>query len=408
MHRVAVTGIGVISPLGNSPGEVLRAILQGSSGLTPHPWEWRGETYHLPVGVSHLPEGILSPQELRRYDRVVHLGLVAAHLGYEDAGKPSAKPERMGVFMGVGFGGIGTLLEEEEVRRNRGAHRVSPYLIPAIIPNTVAGRIAERFNLQGANLTISNACAASAVAIGEGYRRIRSGELDIAFCGGAEAPITPLALAGFFSMRALSPTLEGCQPFSKNRKGFALAEGAAVLVLENYEQARSRATKIYGEIIGYACNADAYHVTDPDPEGKGAERVVRSALKDAGKNPEDMDYINAHATGTPRGDAAEARMIARVFSPARGKVPWVSSTKGMTGHLLGAAGALEAVISLLALQSGILPPNLPLGDPEFPLPLVRECGLQVPLRTVLSTSFGFGGVNAVLIFARPDLQIEHH
>jgi 3-oxoacyl-[acyl-carrier-protein] synthase II len=314
----------------------------------------------------------------------------------------------MGVFMGVGFGGIGTLLEEEEVRRNRGAHRVSPYLIPAIIPNTVAGRIAERFNLQGANLTISNACAASAVAIGEGYRRIRSGELDIALCGGAEAPITPLALAGFFSMRALSPTLEGCQPFSKNRKGFALAEGAAVLVLENYEQARSRATKIYGEIIGYACNADAYHVTDPDPEGKGAERVVRSALKDAGKNPEDMDYINAHATGTPRGDAAEARMIARVFSPARGKVPWVSSTKGMTGHLLGAAGALEAVISLLALQSGILPPNLPLGDPEFPLSLVRECGLQVPLRTVLSTSFGFGGVNAVLIFARPDLQIEHH
>jgi 3-oxoacyl-[acyl-carrier-protein] synthase II len=406
VNRVVVTGIGVISPLGNSPGEILKAITEGTPGLISYPFSWRGETYNLPVGISRLPEGILSPHDLRRYDRVVQLGLSAAYLSYEDAGKPTAKPERMGVFMGVGFGGISTLLEQEETLRERGAHRVSPYLIPAIIPNTLAGRVAEIFHCEGANLTISNACAASAVAIGEGFRRIRSGELEVALCGGAEAPITPLALAGFFSMRALATTPQGCQPFSRTRNGFALAEGAAVLVLEDYERAQARATKIYAEILGYACNADAYHITDPDPEGKGAERVVRSALKDAGIRPEDVDYINAHATGTPRGDSAEAQMILRVFS--RGTPPWVSSTKGMTGHLLGGAGALEAVISLIALRSGILPPNLPCDDPEFPLRLVLERGKQIPLQIVLSTSFGFGGVNAALIFSRPDLPIEHH
>lgn len=408
MHRVAVTGIGIVSPLGNSLAELTEAIFTGRCGLSPYPWEWRGKSYLLPVGKAQLPENLLSSRELARYDRVVHLGLAAALLAYEDAGKPRVSSEKMGVFMGVGFGGIATLLQEEEVRRNQGIHRVSPYLIPAIIPNTLAGLIAERFQCLGPNLTLGNACAASAVAIGEAYRSIRRGELKIVLAGGSEAPLVPLALAGFFSMRALAHDFEGCQPFSRKRQGFALSEGAAVLVLEEYENAQARKTRIYGEIIGYSCSAEAYHVTDPDPEGKGGERVVCQALMDARIAREDVDYINAHATGTPRGDAAEARMIERVFHSRKGNPPWVSSTKGLTGHLLGAAGALEAVISLMALKSGILPPNLPCSEPEFPLRLVLKPGMQVPLRTVLSCSFGFGGVNAALIFASPDLGIEHH
>lgn len=369
---------------------------------------WRGEELSLPVGTVEIPEGLISPKERKRYDRVVHLGLAAALLAYEDAGKPTASPERMGVFMGVGFGGLTTLLEEEEVRRSRGNQRVSPYLVPAIIPNILAGRIAEELHCEGANLTISNACAASAVAIGEAYRSIQRGELDLAIAGGAEAPLTDLALAGFFAMHALAPELRGCQPFSRTRKGFALSEGAAVLILEEYERALSRKTRIYGEIIGYAIGADAYHVTDPEPEGKGAESVVRRALREASLKPEELDYINAHATGTPRGDAAEAKMIERVFHRPGITPPWVSSTKGLTGHLLGAAGALETVISLIPLKSGILPPNLPCEDPEFSLRLVRTPGIQVPVRTVLTTSFGFGGTNAALLLRTPPLEIEYH
>lgn len=405
-QRVAVTGIGVLCPLGHSAAELSESLFRGRSGLKPLALPHRHGQIETLAGVvsSEFPD--LDAKQKRRLDRCSLLALQAACDAVRDARLAAPLAATSGVFVGSGFGGIATLLEQASVLDSRGPGRVSPFLVPAAIANAAAGYIAERFVVTGPNLTTVTACAAGANAIGEAWLRLQRGEISLAIAGGCEAPLTALAIAGFQNMRALAPAHVGCRPFAADRAGFAMGEGAAMLVLEPWQAALERRATIYAELSGYAVSADAHHITDPDPQGRGAETAVRQALRQAGITPEMVDYVNAHGTGTPAGDIAEAQMLARVFY--REPRPWVSSSKGQLGHLLGAAGAVEAVISVLALQSGILPANLPVAqpDPACPLRLVQQPGQQAPLRHVISNSFGFGGVNAVLVFSRADLGVK--
>lgn len=406
-RRVVVTGVGVCSPLGNGPGAVLESLRTGRSGLRPVEWTLGDERLATAAGLAELPEEAVDARSRRRLDRFTLLALAAAAAAVEDTrglGDEGSRRET-GVFLGVGFGGIETFVAQSERLAQRGPRRVSPLFVPATIANIAAGQIAEKHGLRGPNLTYANACAAGATAIGEAWRQVRDGSLDLALAGGAEAAVVPLAAAGFASMRALADPEAGCRPFDRERTGFLLGEGATVLVLEEYERALARQSTIYGEILGYGASADAHHLTEPDPAGTGAELAVRRALAEGGVTPARIDYVNAHATGTPVGDRAEAEMLRRMLGEAAAET-WVSSTKGLTGHLLGAAGALEAAVTLLALQSGLLPPNLPCDAPEAGLRLVREAGIQEPLEVALSTSFGFGGVNAALLFGAPDLGVD--
>lgn len=397
----------MLCPLGNSPAELSESLFSGRLGLKPlalpHP---QGQLETL-AGVVESDFPDIDAKQKRRLDRCAQLALQAACAAVRDARLTPPLPAAAGVFIGSGFGGIATLLEQADVLAARGPGRVSPFLVPAVIANAAAGHIAERFAVTGPSLTTVTACAAGANAIGEAWLRLQSGEIEIALAGGSEAALTALAVAGFQNMRALAPAAIGCRPFAADRAGFVMGEGAAMLVLENWQAALERRATIYAELSGYAVSADAHHITDPDPQGRGAETAVRQALRAANLAPEQIDYVNAHGTGTPNGDLAEARMLQRVFY--REPRPWVSSSKGQLGHLLGAAGAVEAAIGILAVQSGILPANLPLAepDPACALRLVRQTGQQAPLRHVLSNSFGFGGVNAALVFSRPDLAVEY-
>lgn len=405
-RRVAVTGLGVVSPLGADLGTVLRALQAGASALQPRVWALpEGELQAL-VGQAVLPDPDPVPPKLqRRIDRFAHLGLAAGLAAWADSREAPAPRGRSGIFMGVGFGGLGTIVRETRTLDERGPRRVSPFFIPGAIANILAGHLAELTGIVGPTLTYANACAAGSTAIGEAFLRIRHGELDVALAGGAESVLDPLGIAGFGALRALASPEHGVRPFADDRRGFALGEGAAVLVLEDYERALARHVRIYAEVVGYGASADAHHVTEPHPAGAGAERAVAHALTQAGMRAGDLDYINAHATGTPAGDAVEAAMLARLLGPCAGRVH-VSSTKGLTGHLLGAAGAVEALISILALTTGVLPPNSPCGEPcpeAAALRLVRTAGGRAPLRSALSTSFGFGGVNAALVLKAAEL-----
>jgi 3-oxoacyl-[acyl-carrier-protein] synthase II len=406
-RRVVITGMGVVSPIGNNKEELWDSVLNGRCGIAPithfdtaeFKVKLAGEVRDLNLD-QYIPA-----KEARKMDRYTQFALAAASEAWEDSGLSLLEEDReaYGVIIGSGIGGIGTI-EEEKVRgMNRGYDRVSPYFIPMAISNMASGNVAIRFGLKGLCSSSVTACASAANAIGDAFRHIRDGYGDVMLAGGAEATITPLCIGGFTSLKALSVSedpLRASIPFDAERNGFVMGEGSAVLVLEELEHALKRDAVIYGEITGYGATCDAYHITAPDPEGKGAARCMRMAIKDAGRSIEDIQYINAHGTSTKLNDAGETKAIKEVFGETAAKNLAVSSTKSMTGHLLGASAAVEAVITVLAVRNDFLPPTLGLTvpDPDCDLDYVPGKGRSAAIHAALSNSFGFGGHNATLLF----------
>jgi len=342
-------------------------------------------------------------------DRFAQFAVAAAGQALADA-HLSVTPEnapRIGCIFGTGIGGVSTILSEVEVMREKGIGRVSPFLVPMMLPDTAPGQIAIQHGLKGPNMAIATACASSANALGEATETIRRGAADAILTGGAEAGIVPLALAGFVVMTAISRRNDAPQkasrPFDANRDGFVLGEGGVALLLENLDHARARGARIYAEVLGYGASSDAFHITAPEETGEGAARAMRMALAQARLEPQDIGYLNAHGTSTLLNDKSETAAIKQVFGPAAFQLP-ISSTKSMTGHLLGAAGALEAVVCVKALQNGLLPPtiNYETPDPACDLDYVPNVARRVPIRTAMSNSFGFGGHNACLVFGISD------
>jgi 3-oxoacyl-[acyl-carrier-protein] synthase II len=402
--RVAITGMGVKTPAGLDLDTFWSTLTAGRSTAatitridpSPLPVRFGCEVHDFD------PVPYVGPKDARRMDRVTQLGVAAAADALEDAGATDADPARSAVIIGTGIGGLITLEEQADVYLTKGAARVSPFLVPMMMANATAGTIAMRFGWTGANLCIATACAASAHAIGEAARLIRDGSADLVMTGGCESSMTPTAISAFARMTALStrndePALAS-RPFDANRDGFVMGEGAAALMLERWDRAEARGAHIYGEVVGYGRNADAYHITAPSPGGEGAAACMQLALDDAGLEPSAIAHVNAHGTSTPLNDAAEAEAIRKVFGETP---PPVTSTKGVTGHLIGAAGATEAIACLLAIQKGEVPPtaNLErLGD-DIGLDVVAGAARPVAPAPALSNSFGFGGHNATLIFA---------
>jgi len=355
--------------------------------------------------VDFEPEQYIDKKEARRMDRFTQFAVAAAGMAIEDAGLnlETVDRDRVGVILGSGIGGIETLEAQARILEEKGPSRVSPVFVPMIISNMGAAQVAITYDLRGPNLTSVSACASSNNSIGEAFRYIQLGYADVIITGGTEAPITPLAIAGFSNMKALSCRNEepekACRPFDAKRDGFVASEGAAILVLETLEHAIQRDARIYAEIAGYGCTCDAYHITAPDPEGRGAIKAMQAALNDAGAPIEVVDYINAHATSTPLGDKAETTAIKKVFGEHAKRIA-ISSTKSMTGHLLGAAGGLEAAICSLVIQRGVIPPtiNYEQPDPDCDLDYVPNLARKAKVRFALSNSFGFGGHNVTLAF----------
>lgn len=409
-RRVVVTGLGLVTPLGTGVEKTWKAICAGESGIgritkfdpTGYDAQIAGEVKDFD------PAQFIEKKEIKKMDAFIHYAVGAAQLAVDDAGL-KIKPEeatKVGVYIGSGIGGLGSIEHYHEVLKARGPGRVSPFFIPMTIINLASGQVAIRIGAKGPNSCAVTACATGNHCIGDAYRLIQRGDADVMVAGGAEAAVTPLGVAGFAAAKALSfrndePT-KASRPFDRDRDGFVLGEGAGVVVIEELEHARRRGVRMYGEIIGYGMNSDAYHITAPPEEGEGAIRCMELALKDAGINRDQIGYINAHGTST-MADAIETRAIKRVFGEQAFRIP-VSSTKSMTGHLLGAAGGIEAVFSLLALFHGILPPtiNLDNPDPACDLDYVPNKARPAAVTTALSNSFGFGGVNACLIFKRLD------
>jgi 3-oxoacyl-[acyl-carrier-protein] synthase II len=406
---VVVTGLGCVTPLGRDVASTWQAAVEGRSGVGPftgfdaseYPVRFGGEVK------GELDLGDVAPKEARRLDRMIALAVAAAREAFESAGldPTPAEAERIGVAIGSGVGGLHTLEESFIILSTRGPGRITPFMIPMIISNMAGGYVAIRHGLRGPNLCHVSACATGAHSIGEAARSIERGDADVMLAGGSEAANTRLGVAGFSAMRALSTRNDDPQaasrPFDRDRDGFVMSEGAAVLVLEEALHARARGARVRGEVLGYGLSADALHMAIPAEDGEGAQRCMRLAIEDAGLAPADVDYLNAHATSTPAGDPAEVRAIRRVFGRHVERLP-VSATKSMTGHLLGAAGALEALLCLLALETGIIPPtiNLDHPDPECELDHVANKARQGAIRIALSNSFGFGGTNAALVFGR--------
>jgi 3-oxoacyl-[acyl-carrier-protein] synthase II len=399
----------MVSPLGNSASESWDGLLAGRSGAAPITLFDAGDfpvTFACEVKNFDVAE-LLEPRAARRMDRCTHLLLAAAREAERDSGlEIGSVADRSGTAIGTALGGVASFEHTVRQLANRGPGRVSPFAIVQTLPNLAAGWVSIELGTRGPLLAQSTACAASSMAIGDGLDAIRLGRADVMLCGGTEAPVTPVSVAGFAAMRALSTRCDdppaASRPFDRGRDGFVIAEGAALLVLEELEHARARGARIYAEVGGYGVSSDASHVSDPDPIGANAARAVRMALADADLLPEEIGYVNAHGTSTPAGDAAEARVLKTVFDAAGSTRPLVSSTKGATGHTLGAAGAVEAVFTVLALQHGVLPPTLNHTDPH------PDCGLDyiadgariAQVDAALSNSFGFGGHNSVLAFRR--------
>jgi 3-oxoacyl-[acyl-carrier-protein] synthase II len=409
-RRVVVTGLGLVTPLGTGVEKTWKAICAGESGIgritrfdpTGYDAQIAGEVKDFD------PAQFIEKKEIKKMDTFIHYAVGAAQLAVGDAGLKVAPEEatKVGVYIGSGIGGLGSIEHYHDVLKGKGPGRVSPFFIPMTIINLASGQVAIRIGAKGPNSSAVTACATGNHCIGDAYRLIQRGDADVMVAGGAEAAVTPLGVAGFAAAKALSfrndePT-KASRPFDKDRDGFVLGEGAGVVVIEELEHALRRGVRIYGEIIGYGMNSDAYHITAPPEEGEGAVRCMELALKDAGINRDQIDYINAHGTST-MADAIETRAIKRVFGEQAFRIP-VSSTKSMTGHLLGAAGGIEAVFSLLALFHGMLPPtiNLDHPDPACDLDYVPNKARPAAINTALSNSFGFGGVNACLIFKRLD------
>lgn len=388
MTDVVITGRGVVTSLGESPDDFFDSLVGRRSGIADG------------VGActEFDAETVMTPKEARRSDRFSHFAIAAAQQAWDEAAPEGFDPERAGVVIGTGVGGLGTLERETLAWLKEGDRAVSPMFVPMMMPNAAAGLIAMRFGIEGPGFSVASACATGGHAIGEAKRMIQRGEADIVVAGGSEAAITNVCLAAFKRMGAMSKSGLSC-PFDARRDGFILGEGAGVFVLESEEHAKARGAKVYGRVAGYGASNDAFHITMPDEEGKGAVRSMRRALEDAGAQPKDVGYINAHGTSTPYNDKIETIAIKSVFG-SNGGVPPVSSTKSAIGHLLGAAGAVEAVISLSAIERGVLPPTLNLEepDPECDLDYVPDGPREAPgLTTVLSNSFGFGGQNATLV-----------
>lgn len=409
-RRVVVTGLGLVTPLGTGVEKTWNAICAGESGIgritrfdpTGYDAQIAGEVKDFD------PARFIEKKEIKKMDAFIHYAVGAAQLAVDDAGLKVSPEEatRVGVYIGSGIGGLGSIEHYHDVLRAKGPGRVSPFFIPMTIINLASGQVAIRIGAKGPNSCAVTACATGNHCIGDAYRLIQRGEADVMVAGGAEAAVTPLGVAGFAAAKALSfrndePT-KASRPFDKDRDGFVLGEGAGVVVIEEREHAMRRGVRIYGEIIGYGMNSDAYHITAPPEEGEGAVRCMELALKDAGISREQIGYINAHGTST-MADAIETRAIKQVFGEQAYRIP-VSSTKSMTGHLLGAAGGIEAVFSILALFHGMLPPtiNLDAPDPACDLDYIPNKARPVAIQMALSNSFGFGGVNACLIFKRLD------
>ncbi len=407
---MVVTGLGLVTPLGTGVDTNWEALVTGRSGIRRIT---RFDASALPAQVAgEVPdfeaERFIERKDLKKMDIFIQYAVGAAQMAIEDAGLPVplASPERTGVIVGVGIGGITTVEEAYQNLTAQTLRRVSPFLIPRIIPNMASGHIALRCGARGPNYATTSACASGAHAIGEALVLIRDGRQDVMIAGGSEAPVCLLGVGGFSSMRALSTAFNeeparASRPFDARRDGFVIAEGAGMLVLEDLEHARGRGASIYGEVAGYGATCDAYHMTQPAPEGAGAAECMARALDDAGIAPTTVGYANAHGTGTPFNDAAETLAMKRVFGEHAARVA-ISSTKSMTGHLLGAAGAVEAAYTVLALTRGVLPPtiNLDERDPACDLDYVPLAARPATVEAALSNSFGFGGTNAVLVFRR--------
>lgn len=408
-RRVVVTGVGLVSPLGTGVEKNWEALLQGRSGirrLSRFPAE--GFASQIAGEVPDFrAEDYIEPKEIKKMDLFIQYALAAASMAMDDSSLKVDGPaaEGVGVIIGVGLCGIETIESTKEALLSGGPRKISPFFIPKVISNLAAGHVAIRYGAKGVNWTPTSACASGTHAIGEAFHLIRRGIQDAVITGGAEAAITPLGVGGFSAMKALSTRndepQQASRPFDKDRDGFVIGEGSGMLILEEREQALRRGARIYAEVIGYAANGDAYHMTAPSPDGEGAARCMRLALKDAGIAPTDIDYINAHGTSTEYNDANETTAIKSVFGEAAAKLA-VSSTKSMTGHLLGAAGAVEGVYSVLALHHGMIPPtiNYQNPDPACDLDYVPNQARKAEIRVALSNSFGFGGTNGCVIFRR--------
>lgn len=405
-RRVVVTGLGVVSPVGNSPGETWSAFQEGRSGISgitlfdasKYPSRIAGEVRGFD------PSVYMGPKERKHSDRFVQFAVASAKQAVEDAklDMPKEDPARIGVWIGTGMGGLATIEDGYRDLQAKGVDRIRPFFIPMIICNMAPGQVSISLGAKGPNSCTVSACASSAHAIGDAYRIIQRGEADVMVAGGSECAITLLGVAGFCALKALSTRNDepetASRPFDATRDGFVIAEGAAMVILEELERARARGAKIYGEVIGYGMTADAYHITAPDPEGKGAAGAMAEALKSAGVKPHEISYINAHGTSTQLNDKTETKAIKEVFGEAARKIP-VSSIKSMTGHLLGAAGAIEFLACCKAIEEQILPPtiNYRHPDPFCDLDYVPNEARSAKVRTCLSNSLGFGGHNVSLI-----------
>jgi len=417
MQRVVVTGMGLVTPLGVGVSRVWKALSEGCSGITA---VTRFDVSDLPAKIAGMvPEGLardghfeadayMPPKEQRRVDRFIRYAIAAADEALQDAGwKPQTEEQRQrtGTMIASGVGGFPAMIDGQDVLTNQGPRRISPFLIPSFLVNLAAGQISIRHGLKGLIGAPVTACAAGAQAVGDALRAIRSGEADVVVAGGAEACINRLSLAGFAAARALSTArndkpAEASRPFDSDRDGFVMGEGAGVLVLESLEHARSRGARILAEVLGYGASADAHHITSPPKDGAGAQQAMNMALRHAGISPDAVDYINAHSTATGMGDLAEINAVRAVFGNAVAKLS-MSSTKSAIGHLLGAAGAVEAIFSVLAMVKGVVPPTLNLENPDpecSGIDLVAREAKERPVGVAMSNAFGFGGVNASLLF----------
>jgi 3-oxoacyl-[acyl-carrier-protein] synthase II len=408
-RRVVVTGLGIISPTGNTVPEAWSSILAGRPGITRIT---KFDPARLACQIAGEVKGFdvspyMSPKEARRMDLFIHYGMAAGLQAWREAGVQVTpeNAERIGVNFGSGIGGLPLIEEMKNELDKNGPRRISPFFIPGTIINMIAGLLSIEVGAKGPNLAMVTACTTSTHCIGEAAKSIRYGDADVMIAGGAEAVVTELAVGGFAAARALSTRNDdpatASRPWDKDRDGFVLGEGAGAVVLEEYEHAKARGAKIYCELTGYGVSADAHHMTAPPEDGDGGFRAMRNALKDAGLGASDVDYINAHGTSTPLGDAAETKAVKRLLGEHASKVA-MSSTKSMTGHLLGAAGGIEAVFSVLAIRDQVAPPtiNLRTADPECDLDYVPNTARKMPIRVALSNSFGFGGTNGTLIFSR--------
>lgn len=411
-RRVVITGIGVITPSGVKVDAFWDNILEGRSPIGPLTLINSDDQVCKIAGEvkDFKPEDYMDKKESRRMDRYTQFAMAAAKEAYEDSGltPESVAPERFGVIVGSAAGGMGTMEWQMREVMEKGYRRTSPFLVPMMICDMGAGRISIQYNAKGPNMAVVTACATGAHSVGDAFRIIQNDEADVCFAGGAEAPITPISMSGFAAARALSMRNDdpktASRPFDKDRDGFVMSEGSCVLIMEELSHALARGAKIYGEIIGYGRSADAHDIVSPPTDGSGAVLAMKAALRDAGLSPDDVNYINAHGTSTPLGDVAETNAIKHVFGErAKNGTILVSSTKSVTGHLLGAAGSAEAAISLLALRDQLVPPTINIHelDPECDLDYVPDKPRKVEgFKVAMSNSFGFGGHNASLIFRK--------